>query len=152
MPNPTDTSLFMPFSWRESNSKRVHSLSYLIFKNQFLFLASLSLRYCVGFLWLWRTGASLVAEHGLQAGRLQQLQPVSSAVVTHSLSCPAACGIFPDQGSNLCPLHWQADSQPLDYQGSPVLLDFFFFLKELILFIFFFFFSRSQMKILMEKR
>ena len=22
-------------------------------------------------------------------------------------------------GSNPCPLHWQADSQPLDYQGSP---------------------------------
>ena len=24
-----------------------------------------------------------------------------------------ACGIFPDQGSNPCPLHWQADSQPI---------------------------------------
>ena len=23
---------------------------------------------------------------------------------------PAACGIFPDQGSNSRPLHWQADS------------------------------------------
>ena len=31
----------------------------------------------------------------------------------------AACGIFPDQGSNPCPLHWQADSQPLRHQGSP---------------------------------
>ena len=31
-----------------------------------------------------------------------------------------ACGIFPDQGSNPCPLHWQADSQPLRHQGSPV--------------------------------
>ena len=28
----------------------------------------------------------------------------------HGLSCPAACGIFPDQGSNPCPLHWQVDS------------------------------------------
>ena len=28
-------------------------------------------------------------------------------------------GIFPDQGWNLCPLRWQADSQPLCYQGSP---------------------------------
>ena len=26
------------------------------------------------------------------------------------LSCSAACGIFPDQVSNPCPLHWQADS------------------------------------------
>ena len=24
-------------------------------------------------------------------------------------SCSTACGIFPDQGSNPCPLHWQAD-------------------------------------------
>ena len=34
-----------------------------------------------------------------------------SVVVAHGLSCSAACGIFPDQGSNPCPLHWQADSQ-----------------------------------------
>ena len=33
-----------------------------------------------------------------------------SAVGVHGLSCPVACGIFLDQGSNLCPLHWQADS------------------------------------------
>ena len=36
-----------------------------------------------------------------------------SVVVAHRPSCFAACGIFPDQGSNPCPLHWQADSQPL---------------------------------------
>ena len=33
-----------------------------------------------------------------------------SVVVAHGLSCSTACGIFPDQGSNPCPLHWQADS------------------------------------------
>ena len=66
--------------------------------------------------------ASLVAEHGLQARRLRQLQHAGSVVVAHGLwstgsvfvahglSCSMACGIFPDQGSNLCPLHWQADS------------------------------------------
>ena len=42
-----------------------------------------------------------------------------SVVVAHWPSCSAACGIFPDQGSNPCPLHWQADSQPLRHQGSP---------------------------------
>ena len=42
-----------------------------------------------------------------------------SVVVTHGPSCSAACGTFPDQGSNPCPLHWQADSQPLRHQGSP---------------------------------
>ena len=42
-----------------------------------------------------------------------------SVVVAHGPSCSAACGIFPDQGSNPCALHWQADSQPLRHQGSP---------------------------------
>ena len=45
-----------------------------------------------------------------------------SVVVAHGPSCSAACGIFPDQGSNPCPLHWQVDSQPLRHQGSPVSL------------------------------
>ena len=42
-----------------------------------------------------------------------------SVIVAHRPSRSAACGIFPDQGSNPCPLHWQADSQPLRHQGSP---------------------------------
>ena len=42
-------------------------------------------------------------------------------IVAHGPSCSAACGIFPDQGSNPCALHWQADSQPLRHQGSPLL-------------------------------
>ena len=53
-----------------------------------------------------------------------------SVVVAHGPSCSAACGVFPDQGSNPCPLHWQADSQPLRHQGSPVLL---FFLINILL-------------------
>ena len=36
------------------------------------------------------------------------------------LSCSRACGIFPDQGSNPCLLHWQADSLPLSHQRSPL--------------------------------
>ena len=42
-----------------------------------------------------------------------------SVVVAHGPSCSAACGILPDEGPNPCPLHWQADSQPLRHQGSP---------------------------------
>ena len=42
-----------------------------------------------------------------------------SVVVAHGPSCSKAWGILPDQGSNPCPLHWQADSQPLCHQGSP---------------------------------
>ena len=49
-----------------------------------------------------------------------------SVVVAHGPSCSAACGIFPDQGSNPCPLRWQADSQPLCHQGSPRSLLFWF--------------------------
>ena len=46
-----------------------------------------------------------------------------SVVVAHGPSCSVACGILPDQGSNPCPLHWQADSQPLRHQGSLDLLN-----------------------------
>ena len=42
-----------------------------------------------------------------------------SVIVAHGPSCSAACGIFPDQGSNPYHLHWQAESQPLRHQGSP---------------------------------
>ena len=56
-------------------------------------------------LWLWGTGSRCTG----------------SVIVAHGPSCSMACGIFPDQGSNPCPLHWQADSQPLRHQGSPVI-------------------------------
>ena len=39
--------------------------------------------------------------------------------MAHRLICPVACGIFPNQASNLCLLHWQMDSLPLRHQGSP---------------------------------
>ena len=57
--------------------------------------------------------SSLVAENGLQG-------KWTSAVAAHQLGCPLARGIFPDQGSNLCPLCGQVESQLLDHQGSPV--------------------------------
>ena len=53
-----------------------------------------------------------------------------SVIVAHGPSHSAACGTFPDQGSNPCPLHWQADSQPLRHQGSPKIL-FYLFLAAL---------------------
>ena len=78
-------------------------------------------------------GLSLVAASGghpsSRCAGLSLLRPLllrstgsrraGSVVVAHGPSCSAACGIFPDQGSNPCPLHWQADSQPLRHQGSP---------------------------------
>ena len=83
-------------------------------------------------------GLSLVAASGshssLRCAGLSLSRPLllrstgsrraGSVVVEHGPSCSVACGIFPDQGSNPCPLHWQADSQPLHHQGSPRLLYF----------------------------
>ena len=56
-----------------------------------------------------------------------------SVVVTHGPSRSVACGIFPDQGSNPCPLHRQADSQPLRHQGSPCYIFLTFFSQCFIL-------------------
>ena len=78
-------------------------------------------------------GLSLVVASGdhssLRCAGLSLLRPLllrstgsrraGSVVVAHGPSRSTACGIFPDQGSNPCPLHWQADSQPLRHQGSP---------------------------------
>ena len=44
----------------------------------------------------------------------------ASVAAVHRLSCSAACGILLEKGLNLCPLHGQVDSPPLDYQGSPL--------------------------------
>ena len=46
------------------------------------------------------------------------LQSKGLIVVVHGLICPAACGIFPDQGLNPHLLHWQANPLPLSHQGS----------------------------------
>ena len=51
--------------------------------------------------WLWLVGSVVMTRGPWSAG---------SVVVEHGLSCPAACRIFPDLGSNPCPLHWQVDS------------------------------------------
>ena len=48
------------------------------------------------------------------------LWSAGSAVVAHQLRCSEARGIFPDQGSNPCPLHRQVVSHPLCHQGSPL--------------------------------
>ena len=37
------------------------------------------------------------------------------------LSCSVACGVFLDQGSNLCHLHWQVDSLSLSHLGSSIM-------------------------------
>ena len=63
--------------------------------------------------------ASLFLEHRLWEPRLQQLWLTSLKRGLSSYGAMAyfaACEIFPDQGSNQCPLHWQVDSYPLYHQ------------------------------------
>ena len=54
----------------------------------------------------------IVVEHGLwpQASVVVALGLWSTGSVVVVLNCSAACGIFPDQGLNPCPLHCKADS------------------------------------------
>ena len=92
----------------------------------YLFMAVLGLRFCARAFSSYgeRGGPSSSRCAGLSLSRPLLLQSTGSrragsVVVAHGPSCSAACGIFPDQGSNPCPLHWQADSQPLCHQGSP---------------------------------
>ena len=68
-------------------------------------------------------GSSLVSVHSLLIAvvslvRAHRLQNTGSVVVARGLSRPVICGIFSDQGSNPCPLHWQADSLPLSHHRS----------------------------------
>ena len=65
---------------------------------------------------VWASHLSVFSYCGAQA-----VESPGSVVAVYGLCCSAACGIFPDQGSNPCPLHWQADSKPLNLQGSPLL-------------------------------
>ena len=66
-------------------------------------------------------GCGIQASHcgDFSCCRARALSPWASVVVAPGLSCSTECGIFPDQGLNPCPLHWQADSLPLSHQGSP---------------------------------
>ena len=79
---------------------------------------------CEGSLQLRQAGAT--PHRGARASHYRGLslwstgsRSAGSVIVAHGPSGSAARGILPDQGSNPCPLHRQADSQPLHHQGSP---------------------------------
>ena len=105
----------------------------MFLKNLFIFGCTGSLLLCEGFLW----GATHCSMQASQRGGFllqstdsrhmgfnscsSQARERGSAVGVHRhiVGVPRACGISPEQGSNMCSLHWQMDSQPLDHQGSP---------------------------------
>ena len=83
-----------------------------------------SLSWCTGFSLRWLLLLRIVDSGHMGsvavACRLWNTAPV---VIMYELSCSSACGIFPDQGSNLCPLHWLVDFYPLCHRGSPGVLE-----------------------------
>ena len=128
-------ALFHSFSWQSNISLYYSMYIFFFYREHFLFSNFIYLFY----LWLcWvfvsARGLSLVVASGghsssrcagLPLSRPLLLQSTGSrragsVIVAHGPSRSVACGIFPDQDSNPCPLHWQADSQPLRHQGSPV--------------------------------
>ena len=85
-------------------------------------MAVLGLRFCArAFSSCGKRGPLFIAVRGSLLLQSTGSRRAGSVVVAHGPSRSAACGIFPDQGSNPCALHRQADSQPLRHQGSPVL-------------------------------
>ena len=97
-------------------------LILFLFIYLFIYLAALGLCCCMwafsscierGLLFVAVRGlliavVSLVAKLGFRREGFSSCG--SQALGAHGLICSTACGIFLDQGSNPCPLHWQADS------------------------------------------
>ena len=89
---------------------------YLLF---IFFLAVLGLRFVRGLSLVAASGGHSSSRHGDRSSSrcagLSLPRPLplrgtgsrraGSVVVAHGPSCSVACGIFPDQGSNPCPLH-----------------------------------------------
>ena len=72
----------------------------------FFFLAVLGLRFCArAFSSCGKWGPLLIAVLGPLLLWSTGSRRAGSVVVAHGPSCSAACGIFPDQGSNPRPLH-----------------------------------------------
>ena len=106
---------------------------FFFFLNTFIIYLFIYLFYWLCWVFVSVQGLSLVVAsggHSLHRGvRVPHYRGLSlrstgsrragSVVVAHGPSRSAACGILPDQGSNPCAPHRQADSQPLHHQGSP---------------------------------
>ena len=130
------THTFLSDSINEESAQTLTLFSFLFFFKKIFFFKLIIYFYIYFWLcWVFVSvrGLSLVvASGGHSSSRCAGLSPsrplllrstgsrhAGSVVVAHGPSRSAACGIFPDQGLNPCPLHWQADSQPLRHQGSP---------------------------------
>ena len=137
-PHPLQHLLFVDF-FDDGHSERCEVIPHCVFCFFFnffiyLFLAVLGLRFMRGPSLATASGGHSSSRCGDRSSSrcagLSLSRPLpsrgtgsrraGSVAVAHGPSCSAACGIFPDQGSDPCPLHWQADSQPPRHQGSPL--------------------------------
>ena len=110
--------------WMIKESDMTERLTHWVFIDVQAFLqlwgagATLYL-WCAGFsLWWLLLLLSPPGHTQASAVEILMLQSTGSIVVVNGFSC-FACGIFPDQGWNPCPLHRQVDSLPLSHQRSP---------------------------------
>ena len=91
---------------RADRKLRTHLFSFATFKCFFFFLIILFI-YLFCLHWVFAACRAWASHCGAQA--LGTQTSVAAARGLRRCGCLVACGIFPDQGSNLCPLHWQAD-------------------------------------------
>ena len=102
----------------------VNGIAFFFKKDLFIFGCAGSSLPHVDFLWLQQAGTTLwlqcmgfsFAVASLVEQALWGTQ--ASVVLAPGLTCFAACGIFPDQGSNPGLLQWQVESGPVSHQGS----------------------------------
>ena len=94
----------------------VRQFFFFFFLIIYTFLAALSLCWCV---WAfsgcdeWGLFFIVVLRVFIVVASVVALRPLSpqvSVAMVRGLTCCPACGVFLDQGSNLSPLYWQADS------------------------------------------
>ena len=95
----------------------IQSSTIFYFFDLFLFLAALGL-HCYAWAFSSFSKQRLLSSCSAQAShcndfsccRAQALGHASSVVAAYRPSRPTACGILLDQGSNLCPSHWEVDA------------------------------------------
>ena len=99
---------------------QAYFLKLIYFWLCWVFVAALGLSLVVARSGRVLSGCTAQTSHcsGFSSHRAWAPGHTSSIVVVYQLSCLMACEIFPDQGSNPCPLHWQLNFQPVDHHRS----------------------------------
>ena len=84
-----------------------------------LFSCGAQVSHCSGFIYCQTWALGYMGFNGCSSWALEHKLSSCGNRLRHSM----ACEIFPDQGWNLCSLHWQVDSLSLSYQGGPPIVD-----------------------------